>query len=228
MTKKTFALIAMIMTVLTMTAFAAKDKSKDKEEDPNVFKYVSAEYNYSIDCPKRPHVVSAALFLEDSKYKGELLVFENVEYEVKRAWLVLMDAFNTNAVPDFNNDSKEILDKYLTELQKQGYEGTTLVDITKDNKGVLGITATEIEIDEDGDGQPDATLVTDHQEAITFFRMPDGRCVSVQLIGTDGLNEAAMSNFRKALTTFSDAKSVEQNSDSDDKKSKKDKKNKKK
>ena len=115
-------------------------------------------------------------------------------------------------------------------LQKQGYIGTALIDINKENKGVLAITAKEIDVDEDGDGEPDATLVTDHQEAITFFRMPDGRCVSLRLSGTDDLSEPAMNNFRKALTTFGDAASSTQNSDKDKKKNKnkKDKKNKKK
>ena len=226
MIKRVFALMAVIMTLLTMTAFAAKDKSKNESENNNStsFKYVSEEFNYSIVCPKRPNVVSAAIYFDDSNYKGEVLIFENVGYDVKRAWAILFDAFNTDAIPNFNKDNKDFIEKYLIALQKQGYIGTALIDINKENKGVLAITAKEIDIDEDGDGEPDATLVTDHQEAIAFFRMADGRCVALRLTGTDDLNDAAINNFRKALATFTTAT----DSDKNDKKGKKDKKNKKK
>ena len=229
MIKKVFTLLVVTMTLMTMTVFAAEDKSnsEDSNKDSSSFTYTSLEYNYSIVCPKRPNIVTAAVYFDDDKYKGEVLIFDNDGYNVKRAWVILFDAFNTNAVPNFNVEKKEIIEQYLIALQKQGYIGTALIDINKDNKGVLAITAKEIDVDEDGDGQPDATLVTDHQEAITFFRMPDGRCVSLRLVGTDDLSEPAMNNFRKALTTFGDAASANQNSDKDKKKTKKDKKDKK-
>ena len=193
--KKIATLILVVMTLMSVTVFAAEDK-------PTSYIYTSPVYGYSIACPKRPNVVLASEFFDDDTKKGEVLIFENVEYEVKRGWIVLLDAFNSDVVPNFNTDPKEKIDEYLEALQVQGYEGIALVDITKDNKGALAITAKEIAIDEDGDGEPDGVAVSDHQEAIAFFRTPDGKCVSVWLMGTDDLNDAAMRNFRKALMTF--------------------------
>ncbi len=226
MIKKIFPLMAAIMIFMTATVFA------EEEQQNTNYEYISRDYGYSIICPKRPNVVAANVFFGEENMKGEVLIFENVEYEVVRGWVVLTDAFDSNAVPNFNTDSKDVIDKYLSELQRQGYEGTALVNITKDNKGVLAITAKEIEIDEDGDGKADGVAITDRQEAITFFRTSDGKCYSVQLIGTAGLNEAAMNNFRKALTTFKENGATIQNeskdkNDKNDKKDKKDKKSKK-
>ena len=197
MFKKIITLVTILMLAAT-TAFA-----KDKK-DSNSYKYVSSEYKYSIMCPKKPNVVSASVFFQDETKKGEVLIFENELYEVKRGWVILFDAFNTNSVPDFNKDSKKLLEQYLEKLQKQGYEGTTLIDVTKKNKGILAITSLEIQVDTNGDGTPDDVLIADHQEAVTFFRTPSGKCMSIQLIGKDGLNEAALKNYRLAISTFSD------------------------
>ena len=229
MLKKFFMSILAAMILTTVTVFAADEETKTDTS----YKYISRTYNYSIMCPKRPNIVPASIFYDDNNKKGEVLIFENEEYNVKRGWIILFDAFNTNAVPDFNKDAQNLIDAYLGRLQKNGYEGTTLININEQNKGVFAITALEIEVDEDGDGKPDATLTSDHQDAVTFFRMADGRCVSVELMGSDGLNEAAISNYRKALMTLRNADEADQSEinskdkkDSNDKKSKKDKKDK--
>ena len=221
MIKRIFISITALMVWLTATVFAAEENNTDS------YTYISQEYNYSIKCPKRPNVVPATIFFDDANKKGEVLIFENKEYEVKRGWVVLTDAFNTMAVPNFNMASKELVNQYMTELQKQGYENMQLIDITKDNKGVFAITAKEIEIDEDGDGKPDGVAIAENQAAISFFRMPDGRCFSVQMIGTNGINDIDVNNFKSALSTIGDSKIVIQDSSDNDKKSKKDKKDKK-
>ena len=228
MIKKFFVSIFTVMILTAATVFAA-------ESNDETYKYISINYGYSIQCPKTPKVVPAEIFFDDNTKKGDVLVFdleisEDGIYDVKRGWIILVDAFNTNAVPNFNQDSKGIIEQYLEKLQKNGYEGTTLVDIAKGNKGVLAITAKEIEIDTDDDGKPDDMLITDRQDAIAFFRATDGRCFSVQLTGSNGINDAAMSNFRKALSTFSVTdltnKADNSNDNKNDKKSKKDKKSK--
>ena len=225
MFKKIFISVTALMVWFTATVFAA-------EEDDS-YTYVSRDYDFRINCPKRPNVVPAAIFFDDNTKKGDVLIFENEEYEVKRGWVVLTDAFNPNAVPDFNRATKELINQYLTELKKQGYDEINLIDITKDNKGVLAITAKEIEIDEDGDGKPDGVAIAENQAAITFFRMPYGRCFSVQLIGTNELTEEAINDFKAALSTISEGSITTQDTannkqdkknKSKDKKSKKDKK----
>ncbi len=230
MIKKIFTTFIALMILSTAVVFAADETS------PEPYKYVSINYGYSIECPSTPRVVPAEIFFDDNTKKGDVLVFDfevanDGSYNVKRAWVILFDAFNTNAVPDFNVAQKQLIDQYLTELQKQGYEGLTLVDITKDNKGILGITAKEIEIDEDGDGKPDGIATADYQSAVAFFRMSDNRCVAAQLIGSNDLNEAAVNNFRTALSTIKkvdlSAKNTEDNSKDKDNKKSKDKKSKK-
>ena len=225
MLKNFLVTVVALMILTTATVFAEENQTTTSE----TYKYISLDYNYSIACPKRPNIVPLAVFSEDSDKKGEVLVFENEGYNVRRGWIINVDAFRSMAVPDFNKDAKNIIDQYLERLQKNGYESVTLIDIAKGNKGVLAVTAKEIQVDTDDDGKPDTTLVADHQEVVVFFRATDGRCFSAQLIGSDGFNEAAMNNFRKALATFSvtdlSNQAVSDNKKSD-KKSKSDKKTK--
>ncbi len=221
MLKKIFISITALMVWLTATVFAAEENSNES------YNYVSRDYNFSIKCPKRPNVVPATIFFDDPAKKGEVLIFENMEYEVKRGWVVLVDAFNSTSVPDFNKSDKKLVDQYVTELQKQGYENMSIIDITKGNKGIFALTAKEIEIDEDGDGKPDGVAIAENQAAITFFRMPDGRCLSMQMIGTNGIDDASINEFKAALSTIGDSTAAVQESKDNDKKDKKDKKNKK-
>lgn len=195
MIKKIFLLVT-LLTFLTSISFAAK-----KSEEFS-YTYTSQEYHYSIECPKKPNVVPASVFLDDKSKKGEILIFENVEYNVVRGWLILVDAFNPNAVPDFNKSSKSIIEPYVKEIQKQGYEDAKVIELMKGNKGLFAITSKEIKIDEDGDGIIDGVATTDRQDAITFFRTSDGSCFSVQLVGSAGINDIAINNFMKALYTF--------------------------
>ena len=223
MFKRLMMAVTALMVWLTATAFAAEENNSAE------YVYVSKEYNFSIKCPKRPNVVPASNLLEDETKKGEVLVLENEGYEIKRAWIVLVDAFNTMAVPNFNMASKELINQYLTELKKQGYEDMQLIDISKDNKGVFAITAKEIEIDEDGDGKIDGVAVAEHQAAIAFLRLHDGRCFSVQMIGTNDINDVDVNAFKAALSTLGDSLANQDSTGSDkkDKGSKKDKKDKK-
>ena len=221
MFKKIFISITALMIWLTATVFAAEENVNGE------YNYTSRDYNFSIKCPKKPNVVPASILLEDNTKKGEVLIFENQEYEIKRGWVVLIDAFNPDTVPDFNLASDALIEQYMKDLQKQGYENMSLVEITKGNKGLFAITAKEIEIDEDGDGTPDGVAVAENQAAVAFFRMPDGRCLSVQMIGTNGINDTDINNFRAALSTISDGTAASQETTANDKKSKKDKKEKK-
>ena len=220
--KKIFSLMTALMMLMTVKVFAAEDDS---------FNYASQQFNYGIICPKRPNVVPANIFYDDETKKGEVLIFENEGYNVIRGWVVIVDAFNTNAIPDFNRAPKNILEQYITELKKQGYDEMNLINITKDNKGIFAISAKEIEIDEDGDGKPDGVAISDHQEAITFFRTVDGRCFSIRLIGSAGLNDESVEEFKQALMTFRPTSAIiptnEKSDKKSDKKSKKDKSDKK-
>lgn len=217
---KKFLLTVMMLTVSLMALASRADAADDES-----YEYVSVEYNYSIVCPKRPHMIPARLLYEDDSVKGEVLVFENEGYDIKRGWIFLFDAFDTTLIPNFNKDSKKLIDQYIAAKKDNGYESLELVEVTKGNKGVFGITAREIEIDENNDGTVDGVAVADKQSAVVFFRSPLGRCISVELMGDD-IDEASLNDFRTALATYKDVDPNDKSS-SDKKKDKKSKKDKK-
>ena len=68
------------------------------------YKYESKAFGYSIQCPKEPvGVIPASTFYEGKE--GEILVFENEEYNIKSAWIILKNAFTDQSVPDLNKIS---------------------------------------------------------------------------------------------------------------------------
>ena len=213
MLKRIFLTASAMLFLIFSTADAAKSAE--------TYEYVSREYNYSLECPKRPNVVPANVYYEDAEKKGEVLIFDNEGYTIKRAWIILFDAFDTTMIPNFNKDSKKFIEQYIEAKKKDEFDELNLVEIQKGNKGVFGITAKEIEIDEDGDGKIDGVAVADKQAAVVFFRSDLGRCISVQLFD-ENFGEASIAEFRTALSTY---KEVDPNAKS--KNAKKDKKSKK-
>ncbi len=207
-------LLMLTLSLLTMTGLT---------EAADSFEYVSEEYHYSIVCPSEPKVLPLRVMYDDPSKQGEMLVFESEGFDVKSGWVIMFDAFDTTMVPNFNNDSKKFIEQYI-EAKKgnEGYDVFQLIEVTKGNKGVLGVTAKEIEIDEDGDGTIDGVAIADHQEAVVFFRTTLGRCTAITLLGGD-VSEPAINNFRAALETFKEVTASDKK-DKSDKKSKKDKK----
>ena len=216
MLKKCVWMLAVMLLSAWATVYAA---------DSEKYEYISSEYNYSVVCPKKPNVFPARLLYDDNTKKGEVLIFDSEGYTIKRGWVFLFDAFDSRLIPNFNKDSKKLIEQYIEAKKKDGFEKLDLVEVTKGNKGVFGITAKEIEIDEDGDGTIDGVAVAEKQSAVYFFRSPIGRCISVEMMGDD-IDDASMSEFRAAMQTYKD---VDPNAkSSDDKKSKKSKKDSKK
>lgn len=209
-------LLMLMMLALSLMSMLG---STEAAEDAGV-EYVSEEYHYSIMCPSAPKVLPARVMYDDASKQGEMLVFESEGFDVKSGWVIMFDAFDSTLVPNFNKDSKKFIEQYIDAKKDSGsYDSFQLIEVTKGNKGVLGITAKEIEVDEDDDGKIDGVAIADHQEAVVFFRTTLGRCTSVTLLGND-ISEEALEKFRAALSTF---KEVNPN-DKKDSKSKKDKK----
>ena len=195
--KKIFLIVIALVTFLTTTAFAAEDSFYD---------YKSARFGFSIKCPFEPLAVVVNPFPETEK-RGELLVFEAGEgIKVKHGYIIELDAFNTNTIPDFNNDSEKIIDAYIDGQKKtNSFAVVDLANISKDNKGVLMVSAKEIQIDEDGDGNFDGVAVADTQTAVTYFRTPNsGRCIAVQLIA-DEITEDWLKAYQFSVASFKDA-----------------------
>ena len=170
------------------------------------YKYESKAFGYSIQCPKEPvGVIPASTFYEGKE--GEILVFENEEYNIKSAWIILKNAFTDQSVPDLNKISDEDAGKLLQRIMKSnGYEGIMKVPVNDHNKGIYAVTAKVIEIDTDGDGKPDTTAEANSQMAVTFFRGADGERYAVELLENPELRDEALALYQKGVTTFKTTK----------------------
>ncbi len=214
---KIFLLMTFIFTLMTATAFAAENE---------YYEYESQVYGFKIICPVKPIVVVNPF--EDPKQRGELLVFANDGMKIIFGYQIMLDAFDTNKVPDFNKDKKKIIDAYI-EKQKEdnAYEFVGLETVSKnskgvENKGIVLITAKEIE-QKDENGEVVGTLIADEQTAFTYFRSRSGRCISIQLITSD-FNEDNLIDYRKSVATYRDATDLSMPPESEDTQSKKKKK----
>lgn len=212
--KKIFWGLTLILTLLTATAFAAEDESTKG------FDYTSQTYGFKIICPTSDLKVVVNPF-EDTSKRGELLVFANDGMKILFGYQITLDAFNNDAVPDFNKASKKILDAYIEKLkQNEAYEDAEVVKISPDNSGLFAVTAREIEV-KDENGEVEGVLEADSQNAIAFFRTRSGRCISIQLIA-DKVTDELYDNFRKSVMTYRDATDLAMPTDT--KKNKKSKK----
>lgn len=199
-------------------------------------KYTSQRYGYSIICPKKPNVIPASLLVEGAK--GDVLIFENDGYDIKNAWVVLADAFDDAELPaDMGQKSEDEQKAYIDHLMNTaGYEFVRLTQVAG-GTGIYAVTAKEIDVDTDGDGKPDDTMVAENQGIKTFFRGQYGGHFSVQLIDNPELSPAGVGLYQLGLLTFQewptaveDGKVVQKDQDAkatNNKMDKKDKKNKK-
>jgi len=166
------------------------------------YSYESPAYGYHVMCPKRPLGVIPASTLFENR-EGEVLIFENEEYHIKYAWVVLVNAFPEEALPNLNAIDPEEAARLLWNIMgSNGYEGIMLVPLTDNNKAIFAMTAKEIEIDEDGDGVIDGTATTDNQMAVLFFRGDNGARYGFELIDNPELRAASVSDFLAGARTL--------------------------
>lgn len=229
------ALGASLLLMPTMSAFAAEQApaaASQAAEAALPYTYTSQQYGYTIQCPQKPvGVIPASALYEDRK--GDVLIFDNDGYNIKYAWIVLTDAFDNKSVPDLNKLKEADAEKLLSGIMgSNGYEGIMLVNLNAKNKAIYAVTAKEIEIDENGDGQIDGVAKADTQMAVAFFRTEKGNRYGVELIDNPDLRESSLAAFQKGITTLKDVDGKQLMSSKDKKvknvkKDKKDKKNKK-
>lgn len=229
------ALGASLLLMPSMPALAAEQApaaATQSAEAALPYTYTSQQYGYTIQCPQKPvGVIPASALYEDKK--GEVLIFDNDGYNIKYAWVVLTDAFDNKSVPDLNKLKEPEAEKLLSGIMgSNGYEGIMLVNLNAKNKAIYAVTAKEIEIDENGDGQIDGVAKADTQMAVAFFRTEKGNRYGVELIDNPDLRESSLAAFQKGITTLKDVDGKQLMSSKDKKvknvkKDKKDKKNKK-
>ena len=189
-------------------AFAAAEKSPapaqivSAEVPALSYLYESSAYNYRVMRPQKPVGVIPASALFENR-EGEILIFENEEYHIKYAWVVLVHAFPEEALPNLNTINPEEATELLKRIMgSNAYEGIMLVNVTEENKGIFAVTAKEIEIDENGDGTPDATATANSQMAALFFRGENGACYGFELIDNPALRASSVAAFLAGAGTL--------------------------
>lgn len=189
-------------------AFAAAEKSPAPAQTVSAevpalsYLYESSAYNYRVMCPQKPVGVIPASALFENR-EGEILIFENEEYHIKYAWVVLVHAFPEEALPNLNTINPEEATELLKRIMgSNAYEGIMLVNVTEENKGIFAVTAKEIEIDENGDGTPDATATANSQMAVLFFRGENGACYGFELIDNPALRASSVAAFLAGAGTL--------------------------
>ena len=232
--RKIFFLTTLLMMILAATAFAAEEPAAEnpaaeaEQTNDEPFEYTSEDFKFTITCPFKPIAVVQNPWQETDKH-GEMLVFANEGIDVTYGYIIQVDAFKTEDVPDFNKGSVAAIGDYLKDLkEKGGFADARLVQITKKNKGVSTITAEKIDVIDPDTGEVEGEFVADKQYVYTFFRTPEGRCISIQLVSAS-LEKTFVDVYRGSVASFKDnIKDKKSKKDKDKKKDKKDKKDKKK
>lgn len=232
--RKIFFLTALLMMILTTTAFAEEEPAVDPTEstpavEDGPYVYTSEDFKYTITCPIKPLAVIQNPWQEPER-RGEMLVFAYEGFDILYAYKIQVNAFDTNQVPDFNKGSVAAIGDYLTALKNEGgYSTADLVNITKNNKGVTAVTADKIEVVNKETGEVEGEFVADRQFVYTYFRSPEGRCIGIQLISAN-LSKQYIDTYRYSVASFKDnssAKDLKKDKKSKDKDKKaKDKKDK--
>ena len=211
------------MMILSAVAFAEEAPAEEVEEQPDEpYVYTSEDFKFTITCPFKPIAVVENPWEEPEK-RGELLVFANEGFDIQYGYIIQVNAFEDNQVPDFNKGTTAAIGEYLTALKENnGFADARPVQITKTNKGVSAITAKKIDVINPETGEVDGEFVADKQYVYTFFRTPEGRCISIQLVSAS-LDKQFVDVYRGSVASFKD-NSKDKKSNKKDKKDKKDKK----
>lgn len=189
---------------LTLFAFIMSVSFAFAQETGNMASaviYKSPTYGFTIPCPKKPNVIPISALYEGRK--GEVLIFENEEYFIKHAWLIFVDAFTDDKVPNFNELTGATAEEYLKKMKKN-YEDVALAPISEGNIAFFGITAKQIEIDTTGDGKPDTMAEVDNQTFNVFFRTKKGGRYHIELIDNPVLRAESMRDCRLGVNLFED------------------------
>ena len=202
--RKIFFLATLLMMILTATAFAEEAKEEVVEEKDEPYIYTSEDFKFTITCPIKPIAVVENPWQEPEK-RGEMLVFANEGFDVLYGYMIQVNAFDTNQVPDFNKGSIMAIGDYLAALK---------------------ITADKIEVVNEETGEVEGEFVADKQYVYTFFRSPEGRCISIQLISAS-FDKEFVDTYRGSVASFKDNIKDKKSDKKDKKDKKKDKKDKK-
>ena len=188
-------------------ASAAGDSAASADDIQVTFTqvYESARYHFRIPVVARPSVLPASLFFGDDSLRGEVLIFDNEGYDVKLAWVVLVDAFDDAYLPDLSKLTDEETDALLKKIREErAYDGVASVSLGDGRRALYALTARELEMDTDGDGKMDTFAEANGQMALTFFRTPKGGRYQVGLINNPELLRQNIAAYQVAVASFQD------------------------
>lgn len=168
------------------------------------YNYTSARYGYSIRVPKKPNVIPLSALPDYANEKGEILIFENEEYNIKKAYIVMVDAFADADIPQGLVAATEAdKKKAIEEFSKKGLFDYVRVAEMEDGKaGMLCLSAKEIEVDTTGDGVPDEIMTADSQMFMTYFRGDYGGRFMVGLMQNPEMTALSQQEYQLALLSF--------------------------
>ena len=202
---------AAVLTVNPFAApnpvFAAEQTATAEAAVPQLtYTYTSKNYGYTIQCPQKPVGVIPASELYPDK-KGEVLIFDNDGYDIKKAWVIITDAFEESKVPDLNKLTEPEAETLLKGIfETNAYESIMTVNLTPTNRGIYAVTAKTVDIDTDGDGKADVTATADTQMAITFFRGEKGGRYQIMLIDNPNLLVQDVALSQRGVVSFQETK----------------------
>ncbi|MBR2520292.1 MAG: hypothetical protein IKE46_11000 [Selenomonadaceae bacterium] len=237
--RKIFLLATLLMMILSATAFAEEadekfpdeifEKVDDLEVDQpdEVYVYTSEDFQYTITCPIKPLAVVQNPW-EDPAKRGEMLVFDADGWDIRYAYYICVNAWDPDdkTIPDFNKGNTAAIGSYLSDLKNNSLFGDAkLVSITKNNKGIYAVTAASFEVTNKDTGEVEGEFVADRQDLYTFFRSPQGRCISIQLVTPD-FSKTFVNTYRGSVMSFVDNSDKKPKNKKDKDKKDKDKKDK--
>lgn len=180
----------------------------EQQQPPqNTYRYVSSKYGFSMKLPGKPVgvVPAEAVFgQEQPGIQGEVLVFENEGYDLKKAIVVVVDAFAPEDIPDgimkaTNYDKQKAIDDF----SKKGlFDQMYFAELSNGKTALYCTSAKEIEVDTTGDGVPDEIMVSDNQMLMSYFKGEFGGRFMVGLMQNPEITELGRYEYDLALLSF--------------------------
>lgn len=203
-----FAVTAMTVNFADISVASAEEAVESETQveqtvPKNTYRYTSQRYGYSINTPMKPlGVIPASTVYENSK--GEVLVFENEGFNLKKAWIIMPNAFLPEDIPDnLINLSDAERQTAVENFGKKGlFEQVNIVEMEDGKAGMYCVSAKEVEVDTTGDGVADRIMEAENQAILTYFKGDFGGCFVVELLQNPVMTPEAQMEYQQGLLTF--------------------------
>ncbi|MBP2630611.1 MAG: hypothetical protein H6Q70_1239 [Firmicutes bacterium] len=144
------------------------------------YTYTDDTYGFSIECPEKP-VGVLDLSRQPGGNKGVMLVFENEGMEINCGWIIMIDAFKDENIPDLTKLTKEQVSEVLKQM---------VVD-----NGLAAVVTVE--------GQPAIyTIAQTEDMAKTYIRGKNGKKYVVALTANKTIFRDRINPYQQGLISF--------------------------